>query len=144
MKRSKRLAVVVELTRREEDTAADKLRAGLQTLEQHQQRLNEIERYYGDYEKLFNQNLQPMSVGSLQNNREFLKKLSESRSAQHEHIKLAQSHVQALKEQWRTCHLKAKNLKKYVTEVEAQEINELNAKEQKLVDDWSTQFHSRR
>ncbi len=144
MNRSKRLSVVVEMAVRNEDSAAKTLQRCLEQLALEKNRVTEIEGYYAEYEKQFQQQRSHVSVGTLTNNREFLRKLTETLRAQQDKVKVVEAKLETLKKEWRICHLKSDNLKSYVASIKQQETKVLDAKEQKALDEWSTQFHTRR
>lgn len=134
----------MDMATRNEDAAARDLQQCHEQLAAEKQRILEIEGYYTDYEKLFQQQNRHINAETLSYNRKFLQKLSDTRRAQMEQLKVTEVRLEKSKQAWRICHLKCDNLKSLVNDVRQQEIKVMENNEQKVIDEWSTQFHSRR
>lgn len=144
MQRSERLSVVVDLAKRDEEAAAKVLQSTLLAVQQEQQRLQDLQRYYDEYDSRFRSITHTMRAEQLGASRQFLQQLKESCTVQQQQILRVEHQLEQAKGVWREKHLKHDNLKKFVQRVRQEEIKALDQLEQKAVDDWVVQTHGRR
>lgn len=144
MQRSERLVVVVDLAKRAEEAAAKVLQAALLVVQQEQQRLEDLQRYYDEYDSRFRSITHSMRAEQLGASRQFLQQLKESCAVQQQQIVRAEHQLEQAKGGWREKHLKHDNLKKFVQRVRLEEIKAMDHLEQKAADDWVVQTHGRR
>lgn len=143
MKRSKRMSVVVDMSKREEEAAAQELQVCLLKLSEEEQKLQRLDEYYRDYEKLFASQKVGVRVESIVSNRNFLHQLAETIKVQEQQVVHLREQAEGVKRHWHLCHLKHGNLAKFVEQIKTGEIADQDKMEQKNVDEWVSQSHSR-
>lgn len=141
--RSKRLGIVVDIAQSNEERAAEKLQQAREFLDREQTRLQEIERYYQDYNSQFASQRSGLRAEQMLTNREFLRQLSLTAEAQKMQIQRATEQVDRAKKEWFACHLKKEKLEAYIEKLKHEESAVQDKLEQKMVDDWVTQSLSR-
>lgn len=143
MARSDRLQVVVEMARREENTAAEKL-AGIQKqLNGEVARLRDLEEYYGQYEQTQQALRSGVNAQDLSKIRNFLQQLALAKQAQILQIQRVEELLRQAREAWQTCHLKHKMMKDMIARYKNQEQAVLDKSEQKMLDEWFNSQNNR-
>ncbi len=141
---SKRLSVVVDMAKREEDKAAAYLDEKRNALVEEQIRLNDLKEYYAEYDMQFKKSTVVLRAEDFAKNRNFLHQLSQSRDLQALQVEHAQLAVDKAIDAWRIIHLKLEKLKEHVSRIKMAEIASQDKQEQKRVDEWVTQTYARR
>lgn len=142
--RSKRMAVVVGMAKREEEQAAAVFGERQQQLAAEQERLRELEVYYGEYATKLEQQTSGLRAEDFQTARGFLQRLSDAQSQQRQHIEKIEAGVEVAKKAWHTMYLKKQNLDKLVDRYVKEEDDLAQKKEQKMIDEWVSQSLSRK
>ena len=137
--RSKRMKIVVELAKRDEDSAVTAFQQAQKALAAEQKKLNDLDQYYAGYEDYFAGNQQGVRATDLQNARLFLQQLSEAKSSQRMQIKKIEKLLEEKQQAWQRLHLKHKSLVDLVERMEKEESLELSKKEQQILDEWVNQ-----
>ncbi|MFL0799179.1 MAG: flagellar FliJ family protein [Agarilytica sp.] len=141
---SKRLGVVVDMAKREEDKAAALLDEKRNALVAEEIRLNDLKEYYEEYETQFKQTTKILRAEDFAKNRNFLHQLSQSCDLQNTQVAHAQLAVDKAIEEWRKVHLKLEKLRDHVSRLKLAEIADQDKQEQKRVDEWVTQAYVRK
>lgn len=139
----KGMNVVVDLAQQREDKAAKEYRECKEAVDLEIQRLDDIENYYQEYTKQFNQQTQGLRAKQMMARRDFLKQLAQTRDTQKFHIQQLREQLTCLKQTWVKQHLKKENLATYVDTIRQDENKAEERKDQKQLDDWISQTHGR-
>ncbi len=141
---SKRLSVVVDMAKREEDKAAAELDEKRNALVAEQIRLNDLKEYYAEYDMQFKKTTVVLRAEDFAKNRNFLHQLSQSCDLQAQQVEHAQLAVDKAIDEWRIIHLKLEKLRDHVSRIKLAEIADQDKQEQKRVDEWVTQTYARK
>ncbi|MFL0803020.1 MAG: flagellar export protein FliJ [Agarilytica sp.] len=141
---SKRLSVVVDMAKREEDKAAAVLDEKRNALVAEQIRLNDLKEYYAEYDSQFKTATVVLRAEDFAKNRNFLHQLSQSCDLQNLQVEHAQLAVDTAIDEWRKIHLKLEKLRDHVKRLKMAEISYQDKQEQKRVDEWVTQTYARK
>ncbi|PCK06342.1 MAG: flagellar export protein FliJ [Alteromonadaceae bacterium] len=133
--RSKRMTVVLDLAKREQDQAAKSLELHQQKLLEEQARLRELESYYRDYEGDSGGLQTTLRASQLANSRRFLGQLAEAQRQQEVQIAQLEKNYDAARQHWMECHLKQENLDKLIERYRQEEASEQEKHEQKQIDE---------
>lgn len=144
MKRSKRLAVVLDLAEQTEKKAAEMLEAARKQMIDDQHKLDEVNNYIGEYEKEFMSGGAEIRVEEIIRQRGFLAQLADVKKQQIEVIKHRKHAVGLRREQWHAAHLKKKALLGLIEKCQQHESAVLNRAEEKMLDEWSLQSFNRK
>lgn len=136
MVRSKRLKVVVDLAKRTEDAAAQKLTDARRVLDGEIQRLRDLEDYYDQYERSQQQLRTDVQATDIEKIRLFLQQLATAKQAQKYQVENVNNSVKTAMNEWQECHLKHKLLREMVERYKNEEQVQLNKREQKILDEW--------
>ncbi len=141
---SKRLSVVVDMAKREEDKAAAELDEKRNALVAEQIRLNDLKEYYAEYDTQFKQTKVVLRAEDFAKNRNFLHQLSQSCDLQNMQVEHAQLAVDKAIAEWRVIHLKMEKLRDHVSRLKMAELADQDKQEQKRIDEWVTQTYARK
>jgi flagellar protein FliJ len=143
MGRADRLHPVLSLAGKHLQEATTQLDAVRNHLNQEEKKLSDLESYYSDYEKTFTQ--QPAGTAqALVRQRSFLHQLSQAH-AQQQQVIGKYRHVLTQKQKiWQKAYLKQQAIFQLIERLKKDENLALSKKEEKRLDEWSAQAHSRR
>lgn len=139
MKRSQRLKIVVDIAQREQEKSA---RAFQQARDAHQQeitKLEELERYYQDYEKSFSAKTAGLRASDIANARALLQQIVAVQEGQKLQISNARQIMEQAKKEWHLNRLKCENLEGLIKRYRVEEDKEAEVLEQKIMDEWVSQ-----
>ena len=136
MARSDRLQVVVDMARREEDAAAEKLATIQKQLNNEIARLRDLEEYYGQYEQSQQTLRTGVNAQDLAKIRNFLQQLAMAKQAQILQIQRVEDVQRQARQAWQACHLKHKLMKDMIARYKTEEQAVLDKNEQKMLDEW--------
>lgn len=142
MRKSQRLQVVLELARRDEESAAkmfENLRSAYQT---EVQKLEDLENYYQDYEAKFRSRTNGLRASDIANSRSLLQQIVMVQQGQKLQIQQAKNELDKGRLEWHKIHLKYEKLQELIRRYRIEETLEDDKKEQKMIDDWVSQTHS--
>ncbi|MFT7559279.1 MAG: flagellar FliJ protein [Flavobacteriales bacterium] len=142
--RSKRLAIVVQLAKKEEDSAADVFSLCQQALALEQKRLADIDEYYASYEETIASQRMGLHGDQLQHSRAFLAQLNVARTQQRNTIIQAESTFKRRQSEWQVLRLKHQSLLDYVERLRQEELAVLDKQAQSVSDDLAAQRFFRR
>lgn len=143
MKRSKRMQVVLDLARRDEEAAAESYEHAKRDLQGEVDQLNQTTRYYQEYASSSGVKGSQVNINTLEHSRLFLQRLSEIIELLKQQVALKEGVVQQKKDVWYKCHLRSKSLSDLIDRYKKEEEIEYDKKEQKVIDDWVTQAYNR-
>ena len=143
-KRSERLGIVVDLAYQEECDRAKHLERIIQELRAAERQLADLSEYYTAYAEQNGDEVGGHSATLLQSRRHFLQHLHHAIEQQHEKVHNIKAQVDTARGQWISSHTKTENLKEYVGHCATRESEEAAKREQKAVDEWSTQRFNRK
>ncbi|MBU2985844.1 flagellar export protein FliJ [Saccharophagus degradans] len=143
MAKSDRLQVVVDMARREEDAAAEKLATIQKQLNNEIARLRDLEEYYGQYEQSQQTLRTGVNAQDLAKIRNFLQQLAMAKQAQMLQIQRVEAVQRQAREAWQTCHLKHKLMKDMIVRYKTEEQAVLDKNEQKMLDEWFNSQNNR-
>ncbi|WGP00321.1 flagellar export protein FliJ [Saccharophagus degradans] len=143
MAKSDRLQVVVDMARREEDAAAEKLATIQKQLNNEIARLRDLEEYYGQYEQSQQTLRTGVNAQDLAKIRNFLQQLAMAKQAQMLQIQRVEGVQRQAREAWQTCHLKHKLMKDMIARYKTEEQAVLDKNEQKMLDEWFNSQNNR-
>jgi len=143
MKRSVRLAIVLDLAQRKEDDALSKLKQAQENVHLNQQQLDQLVEYQAEY----HQKIRAISHGRInlsqyQTSQHFLFQLGQAIVQQQAKVNFCQQELDAYREQWLQLHLKKKGMNRYILQCRKQELIEEDKREQKEMDEFSSQQFS--
>lgn len=144
MTRSARLAVVIDMARKNEEQAAKKLEQCRQSYQAHHQRLEELNNYYHDYDMRFKQNIQGVRANDFAAKRFFLGQLSTLIDQQKNTLNQVEITLEKARQEWQQCHLKSENLQRFVADLKRGEVQIADKIEQYKIDEWVTQNYKPR
>lgn len=135
-KRSARLALVLQVTERAEQTAAEAFEAAQRSYIAEQQKLEELRLYHADYQSTFT-NGRVMRASDIARQRAFLQKLADAITQQGQMVAQAERVIAQRKSLWHKAHLKHRAMVEHVGKVRLEEQKLLERKEEKMLDEWS-------
>lgn len=143
MGRADRLQPVLHLADKHLKEATAQLDAVRDHVQQEEKKLQDLEQYYSDYTDNFSTN-PAITAHALVRQRSFLQQLSQARTQQQQLIAkyrqiLAQKH-----KIWQKAYLKQQAIFQLIERLKKDELLTLSKKEEKRLDEWSAQAHSRR
>lgn len=142
--RSKRIKLIADLTKREEDALAQKFQAAKTVVMQEQARLMELQSYYTSYSQMFAEKTTQLYAQDIMQSRNLLSRLADAQRAQKQQIKQAQQQLEFAQTQWQSSHLKRRSMEDLAQRCLIDEQQERNQKEQKQMDEWSSMSRSDR
>lgn len=143
MSRAKRLSLVLDIAERAENKAAEAFEMARRLLQEDQDKLADLQRYYADYEQSFSQPTL-LRAQDIMQQRSFLQRLAEAVRQQEQIVERRGSIAESKQKDWRTAHLKRRALQELIERVRADEQKVLTRKEQKMLDEWFSQSALRR
>lgn len=137
-RRSERMQLVVDLALNAETQAAKNLSEAQAMCSAEQQRLQDIQDYYSNYEKLFAERRGQLRASDLAGTRDFLVNLSSACQHQQRQVGLAQQRMEDARQLWRHSHLKSDSLGDFQHRCVNEEQKHDDKKEQAVMDDLSS------
>lgn len=147
MSRVKRLQLVLDMVKKQEQAAAEALDQARQLKSADEQKLEELTHYYEDYESACRQPAPFIRAEDMQRQRGFLVRLSEACAQQIQVVERRCVLCDGKREEWRQIHLKRKAMQELIEQFKRDEARELSKKEEKMLDEWfnqSSHLRSRR
>jgi flagellar protein FliJ len=143
MGRADRLQPVLQLAEKQLKEATQQLDALRDHVNNEEKKLQDLEQYYSDYTQNFTQN-PACTAHALVRQRSFLQQLAQARTQQQQLISkyrqvLAQKH-----KIWQKAYLKQQAIFQLIERLKKDELLTLSKKEEKRLDEWSAQAHTRR
>ena len=141
MKRSKRLASILDLIITREEEASQKLGQARQRREKAQQSLNSLTQFLASYTEKFNASgEQGMGIRRLMEYRAFLSKINAAIEEQARMVAKSETEIARLKQLWEQAHRKTMGVKK----VMEKSLDEENRKAEKILQSEMDEWASRR
>ena len=135
MIRSRRMAVVLRLAQRAEETAVAALRKSREQLAQARQTLQQIESYQAEYLQQLNSKTAGLSARGMINDREFLQQVGRVLATQQQQIRqLQQDEVRHLS-QWQACYQRRQGVERLIERLLADETAAADRLLQKEMDE---------
>ncbi|HEY6530438.1 MAG TPA: flagellar export protein FliJ [Cellvibrionaceae bacterium] len=143
MGRAERLQPVLHLADKQLKEAASQLDAVRDHIQQEEQKLKDLEQYYSDYTENFSQH--PANTAqALVRQRSFLQQLSQARTQQQQVIGKYRQILTQKQKIWQKAYLKQQAIAQLIERLKKDEFMALSKKEEKRLDEWSAQAHSRK
>lgn len=143
IKRSKRMAVVLDMAERAEKSVAQALEQAREQTNHAQQQLQQVTQYQAEYERELNQPKQGVSVQALMNDRLFLSQLVQVVTAQSGQLEQLKDSEQKVLRNWQLCYQRRRNIESLIANLKNEEDAELDKKLQKEMDELSMISHRR-
>lgn len=137
-KRSKRMAVVVDLTQRELDQIVQRLGQQQDQFAGEQEKLQQLESYTKEYIESIN-GIRTTSVDKIQSQRSFIGRMHLACKQQTEMVSKLQEGCDATLQQWQLQSQKLKKIQELVSSYQGEEEKSLDKAEQNMIDDLVTQ-----
>lgn len=142
--RSKRMKLIADLTKRDEDALAKIFQSAKAIVMQEQARLTELQSYYTSYSQAFAAKTTQLHAQDIMQSRNLLSRLADAQIAQKQQIKQAQQQLDLAQTQWQSSHLKRRSMEDLAQRCLVDEQQERSQKEQKQMDEWSSMSRSDR
>jgi flagellar protein FliJ len=143
MNRAERLQPVLTLANKHLQEALVQLDAVREHVHQEEKKLSDLDAYYTDYSQNFSQ--QPANTAqALVRQRSFLQQLSQARTQQQQVIGKYRKILAQKYKIWQKAYLKQQAIFQLLERLKKDEALTLNKKEEKRLDEWSAQAHTRR
>ncbi len=140
-KKSSRLAPVLQLKKMKEEQAVINYTKAKDRLELELQKLEQLTSYSNEYAMMIEQDSQASIIASKLNSyHNFLSRLNQAITQQHEQIELFKNKVQQYKNLWLLQRGETKNMGKLISRSAQQELQEQNKKEQQETDEYTQQL----
>lgn len=136
--RSKRIKLIADLAKRDEDQLAQNFQAAKNFVAQEHERLIELQSYYASYSNMFANKTTHLHAQDIIQARNLLGRLADAQVAQKRQIDRAQEQLHLAKEQWQGAHLKRRSMEDLAERCVVEEQQERDKKEQKQSDEWSS------
>lgn len=143
VKRSKRMAVVVDISQRELNELAEHLGKQQSQLEQEHQKLQQLNEYNNEYVESLKA-VRHTHVQAIQRQRSFIERMNLACKQQQGMIDQLQSHCDTTLERWNLQSQKTKKLEELVERYQHEEQQQQDKAEQNQIDDLVTQRISQR
>lgn len=137
-KRSKRMAVVVDLTQKELDQIVQRLGQQQDQFAGEQEKLQQLESYTKEYIESIN-GIRTTSVDKIQSQRSFIGRMHLACKQQTEMVSKLQEGCDATLQQWQLQSQKLKKIQELVSSYQEEEEKSLDKAEQNMIDDLVTQ-----
>lgn len=139
MSRSKRLNLVLDLAGRKENKAAEAFEMARRLWAEDQEKMQDLQRYYSDYEHAFTQPAARMRAQDIVQQRGFLTQLAEALRQQQQVVDHRRSIADTKQSDWQSARLKRRALEELIGRLRADEQRALTRKEEKMLDEWFAQ-----
>lgn len=144
MKRSERLGVVLDLATKTADKAAEVVAKVRQQLLAEEQKLEDLRRYYNEYEKVFSTQQTAIRALDMARQRAFLGQLTQAQQQQLVVIDQRRGLLAAKQKIWQVAHLKQQAIAQLIERLKKDENLALTRKEEKRLDEFTQQASRRR
>ncbi|MDF1764304.1 MAG: flagellar export protein FliJ [Oleibacter sp.] len=136
--RAKRLAVVLNISQREEQEALKRWGDAEQKLNAETEKTNQLNSYADDYHKqLSNPSQTSVRAGDMHNTLSFLKQIKAALSQQEQRINQLRAQAAKARASYLECHGKVDAMVKMIDRLELEFQQTLNRNEQRKADEWS-------
>lgn len=139
MSRSKRLNLVLDLAGRKENKAAEAFEMARRLWTEDQEKMQDLQRYYNDYEHAFTRPAARMRAQDIVQQRGFLTQLAEALRQQQQVVDHRRSIADNKQSDWQSARLKRRALEELIGRLKADEQRALTRKEEKMLDEWFAQ-----
>lgn len=138
VKRSQRMAIVLQMAERAEEAAARQLEQSRSQVAQAQQQLQQVEEYQKDYTQALNQPKAGVSAYAMINDRRFLEQLHLVCQSQMAQIhQLSEQEARCLRN-WQQCYQRRRNIVQLIDKLKQNESALLEKQLQKEMDELSS------
>ncbi len=135
-KPSKRLQTVLKLARLKEQQAAEKLASCIRNAANHNQQLDQLQNYKGEYNNQFRRSVgEGVSALQLANFQRFYENLESVGETQRERKILADKQREQARLHWQQLYARQQNMNSLIESKQQQEERELEKKQQREQDD---------
>lgn len=131
------MAVVLDLARRAEESAAQGLTQARQQTAHAQQQLQQVSDYQIEYEQALNRPQKAVSVQALMNDRLFLAQLVQVVDSQRAQLDQLRVNENNTLHNWQLCYQRRRNIETLIDKLKGEEDSELEKKLQKEMDELS-------
>lgn len=136
--RARRLAVVLDLTRREEQEALQRWGDIQQRLTSEHEKRTQLDTYVADYRcQITSPTTQAVSAGNIHNSLEFIQQIESALQQQEIQISQLEAQNTSARNSYLETHNKADALEKMIGRLEDEHQQELNRLEQQESDEWA-------
>ncbi|MEQ6886932.1 flagellar export protein FliJ [Salicola sp. Rm-C-2C1-2] len=143
-RRSQRLQVVLEIEDRKEQAARERFQATQQALAEQQQRLEELERYHGEYQQQIRDEASgTTSAARLQAGQQFISQLVAAIGQQQQQVDRHRETMEQARQQWQQARERREGMARYIETCRQREAREDERQEQKMLDEASNQRFAR-
>lgn len=145
-RQSERLKVVLELEQRREQAALEQFQAAQEALRQQTDRLAELERYQGEYQQQLRNDGAggPIPVSRLQTGQAFISQLSQAISGQQMQVRQAHRRFDEARREWQKAWERREGMARFIETCRERERREDERREQKAMDEATSQHFARR
>ncbi|KGK41687.1 hypothetical protein LH51_12865 [Nitrincola sp. A-D6] len=141
--RSQRLGVVLDLSRRQRETADRYLADSQQRLQQAEAQLIQLQNYMLEYQQQFTlAGQQGMTTNALQQHQAFIGRLEHALRQQHETIRVARQQLEQVKQYWQSVYARFKGIEKLTDKARLDEQYMRDKREQQETDERSQRNRS--
>ena len=145
MRRSQRLQVVLEQSRRREQDALNRLAAAQERLQAQRTRLDELERYHADYQNQLREVGQGrLLVSRLQSLQRFISQLALAIQQQQQAVTQFERMLEDARRGWQEAHERRRGMERFIDECRREEEHQIERKEQQHLDEAAMQAFVRR
>lgn len=138
IKRSQRMAVVLQMAERAEETAAKQLEQSRAQVAQAEQQLQQVEDYQQEYLQELNRPKSGVSAYAMINDRRFLEQLHRACQAQMAQIRLLRDQEERSLRNWQQCYQRRRNIEQLIARLRQDENALLEKQLQKELDELSS------
>lgn len=142
--RSKRIAVVLTLAERDEQQAAQNLKAFRDSLDGEQQQLEQLQNYHGQYLEQFQQLRKGLRASEMISYSGFIQRLADVVGEQEKKLAQMQETLSQLQQQWQLKHHRRKSIEDLIARLKREEDAGLERRLQQESDELAGQQHWRR
>ncbi|WP_417583426.1 flagellar export protein FliJ [Nitrincola sp.] len=136
--RSERLGVVLDLSRRQRETADLYLADAQKRLKQAEAQLIQLQNYMLEYQQQFTQaGQQGMTTNSLQQHQAFIGRLEHALRQQHDTIRVSRQQLEQVKQYWQSVYARFKGIEKLTDKARTDEQYARDKREQQEMDERS-------
>lgn len=138
VKRSQRMAIVLQMAERAEEAAARQLEQSRSQVAQAQQQLQQVEEYQKDYTQALNQPKAGVSAYAMINDRRFLEQLHRVCQSQMAQIRQLSEQEERCLRNWQQCYQRRRNIVQLIDKLKQNESALLEKQLQKEMDELSS------
>lgn len=136
--RSQRLTLVLDVARKQKETADRYLADSQQRLQQAESQLEQLQNYMLEYQQQFVQaGKQGLSTDQLHQHQAFIGRLEQALKQQHDTIRVAKHQLEQVKHYWQGVYARYKGIDKLTHKVALSEQLQRDKQEQQAIDERS-------